>query len=194
MRYSNLSSLAYWFCLPKFRYHNRQLRYKNLSTTDFIRLSFRRFESYWYSRIFIQWSVWKVLWNWEVYYLWRYRRYRCPDDGDVRPVAAPAGRHARVLPHLHEKKTFELMLSARTASMECHWEQQEPLGGGSWPRTPSSNMAFMSSSKNCATRQGSSFMLAGPSTTHTWQGDGYYNDKRSNKDGKGGTNSLSLKG
>ena len=51
MRYSNLSSLAYWFCLPKFRYHNKQLRYENLLTTDFIRLRFRRFESYRYSRI-----------------------------------------------------------------------------------------------------------------------------------------------
>ena len=138
MRYSNLSSLAYWFCLPKFRYHNRQLCYENLSTTDFIRLSFRRFESYRYSRIFIQWSVWKVLWNWEVCYLRRYRRYRCPDDGDVRAVAAPAGRHAHVLPHFQRKKMFEVMLSARNASTECHWERQEPLGGGSWPRTPSS--------------------------------------------------------
>ena len=138
MRYSNLSSLAYWFCLSKFRYHNRQLCYENLLTTDFIRLSFRRFESYRYSRIFIQWSVWKVLWNWEVCYLRRYRRYRCPDDGDVRAVAAPAGRHAHVLPHFQRKKMFEVMLSARTASTECHWERQEPLGGGSWPRTPSS--------------------------------------------------------
>ena len=65
MRYSNLPSLAYWFCVPKFRYHNRQLRYKNLLTTDFIRLSFRRLNRhcwffdkiYLYSVIYLEWAL-----------------------------------------------------------------------------------------------------------------------------------------
>ena len=35
--------------------------------------------------------------------LWRYRRCCCPDDGVVRTVAALAGRHAHVLPHLQEE-------------------------------------------------------------------------------------------